>query len=58
MGLAPSGPGAACAGNLVDMLRLGRALRDEMVAHARADHGMDEVPASLVDQVRAAIRPA
>ena len=38
MGLAPSGPGAAFAGNLVDMLRLARALRDEMVAHARADH--------------------
>ncbi len=34
------------------------AILGQVAAHARADHGMDEVQASLVDQVRAAIRPA
>lgn len=27
-----------------------------VASHARDDHGLDDIPASLVDQVRAAIR--
>lgn len=29
----------------------------QVAAHARADHGLTEVPAELVDAVRGAIRP-